>query len=103
MQGTVVESGEKRAIAWGELVTMLLDIIGLILISWYLFAVPEPVVLRNWGNYNGMHIAHPDIEAAINAISRNMVVIHKMWAGFAILLGSMLVKMGRWAKGNLWS
>lgn len=89
---------------WVEFITLALDFIGLILVSWYLFSVPNPIVLRNYDreNVNGIHVAHPDIEAALNTISRNMGLILKMRIGFICMTVSMIMKVSWWFKGNLW-
>jgi hypothetical protein len=73
-----------------ELLTLFLDLGGLILISWYLFFIPGPVSFEV--TYNTLKNLQP-VKDAINAISRNINLIKKMRIGFSVLVFSLLIKI----------
>jgi len=78
-----------------ELGIIILDLTGLFLISWYLFAVPEPLKFTYSSPY-GMIMDLKPVENAINKITRNFNLIYKMRFGFFILVFSQILKVGLW-------
>jgi hypothetical protein len=75
------------------LLTLVLDLFGLILISWYLYSIPEPVSFNGEITYD--NLADLQIVAdSINKISRNLKSIRKMRFGFIILVISLFIKIG---------
>ncbi len=77
-----------------EIVTLLLDLSGLVLISLYLFKVPEPVTFgsQTWESISDLR----DVRDALNKILRNMELIRKMRFGFALLVLSLVIKFVIW-------
>lgn len=75
-----------------EGITLLLDLFGLILISWYLFSVPKSVKFVFNQEYGVITSLQP-IADAINEISRNFDLIWRMRIGFLILVFSLLIKL----------
>ena len=86
---------EIKFMHWIEPITLGLDLIGLILISWFLFAIPEPVKFVFNSPY-GIPVNYDFVSDAINAISRNMSLIKKGRWGFCILIISILLKCANW-------
>ncbi len=80
---------------WIEPITLGMDLIGLTLISWFLFSIPEPVRFVYDSPY-GIPDNYDFVSDAINAISRNMSLIKKGRWGFVILLISILLKLTKW-------
>jgi hypothetical protein len=81
-----------------ELITLVLDMIGLVLISWYLFSIPEPVKFIFNQEYGVITSLQP-IADAINSISRNIALINRMRYGFFILVISLILKLINWIIG----
>ncbi|HLA05674.1 MAG TPA: hypothetical protein VJZ16_06815 [Syntrophales bacterium] len=78
-----------------ELITLVLDMIGLILISWYLFSIPKPVEFTFNQEYGIITSLQP-IADAINSISGNIALINRMRYGFFILVISLALKLINW-------
>jgi hypothetical protein len=78
-----------------ELITLVLDLIGLILIYWYLFSIPKPVDFTFNQEYGVITSLKP-IADAINSISRNIALINRMRYGFFILVVSLILKLINW-------
>ena len=76
--------------------TLVLDLLGLILVSWSLFSIPEPTTLTFDSEYGVLTDLRP-IADAINEVSRNFQAIHRMRFGFAVLVLSWVIKFGHWA------
>jgi hypothetical protein len=74
-----------------KLIILLLDLIGLFLISWFLFAIPEKTEFFVDSPYGAITDITP-IADAINRVSRDFAVINKMRFGFAILIVSQGIK-----------
>jgi len=82
-----------------ELITLVLDLVGLILISWYLFSIPEPVVFTFNQEYGLISSLQPMADA-INSVSRDIALINKMRYGFFILVISLVLKLTSWCMQN---
>ncbi|MGA2958097.1 MAG: hypothetical protein ABSF48_20520 [Thermodesulfobacteriota bacterium] len=78
-----------------DLLTLIMDLTGLILISWYLFSIPKPVTFTFNQEYGIITSLQP-VADAINKISGDIAVISKMRCGFYILVVSLLLKLGKW-------
>jgi hypothetical protein len=78
-----------------ELITLVLDLAGLLLISWYLFSIPEPVKFIFNQEYGIITSLQP-IADAINEINRNFAVINRMRFGLFILIISLILKFYIW-------
>ena len=78
-----------------DLLTLIMDLTGLILISWYLFSIPKPVTFTFNQEYGIITSLQPVAEA-INTISGDIALISKMRCGFYILVVSLLLKLGKW-------
>ncbi len=78
-----------------ELIALLLDLVGLIFISWYLFSVPKPVNFVFNQDYGIITSLQP-ITDAINGINRNFDLIYRMRIGFGILVISLFIKLYIW-------
>lgn len=91
------ESVLRRQIGWIKPTTLLLDLCGLVFISWFLFSVPEPV---DFGpeQEHGFVYTLKGVEKAINTVSRNMDAIYKMRFGFGILIFSWCLKAFDWCR-----
>ena len=81
-----------------ELFTLLLDLAGLILISWSLFSIPKPLEFTFNQEYGVITSLQP-IADAINSISRDFALIYKMRFGFLILSISLVLKLINWFMG----
>ena len=81
-----------------ELITLVLDLIGLIVIYWYLFSIPKPVKLTFDQEYGVITSLQP-VADAINSISRNIALINRMRYGFFILVISLILKLTNWFIG----
>jgi hypothetical protein len=68
-----------------RLITLSLDLIGLFLISWFLFVVPKKTEFFVDSPYGIITDITP-IADAINRVSRDFATINKMRFGFAILI-----------------
>jgi hypothetical protein len=85
-----------------ELITLSLDLVGLGLISWYLFSIPKSVDLepRDEGQiatlYFGVTPSRKPIEDAINNIIPSIELVRKMRIGLGILIMSLLLKILLW-------
>lgn len=78
-----------------ELITLVLDLVGLIFISCNLFSIPKPVKFVFNQEYGVITSLQP-IADAINEISRNFDLIYRMRFGFYILVISFLLKLCLW-------
>jgi hypothetical protein len=78
-----------------DLVTLLLDLVGLVLISWYLFSIPQPVQFTFNQEYGVITSLKP-VADAINKISGDIALIGKMRCGFYVLVFSLVLKLGKW-------
>ena len=81
-----------------ESATFILDLIGLFLISIFLFKVPNPIEFgqQTWESIGDLR----DVRDALNKISRNMELVRKMRFGFASLVLSMFLKIILWWSSN---
>ena len=82
-----------------KLFILILDLLGLILISWFLFAVPEPVKFVFDSPYGVITNLNP-VADAINNISRDFAVINRMRFGFIILVISQGFKFYEFFKAK---
>ncbi len=78
-----------------ELITLVLDLAGLLLISWYLFSIPGPVKFIFNQEYGIITSLQP-IADAINQINRNFDIINRMRFGLFILIISLILKSYIW-------
>ena len=83
-----------------ELITLLLDVLGLVLISLFLFSVPEPTKFVFEQEAGIITSLHP-FAGAINEISRNFRLIRRMRIGLGILVGSLFSKLAIWYLVNV--
>jgi hypothetical protein len=74
-----------------KLLILVLDLLGLFLISWFLFAVPKPIKFVFDSPYGVITNLKP-VADAINNISRDFAVINRMRFGFTILVISQGLK-----------
>jgi len=82
-----------------ELVTILLDLLGLVLISLFLLSVPKPTKFVFNQEFGIIESLQP-VADAINEISRNFKLIRRMRIGLGILVGNLLLKLAIWYLGN---
>jgi len=80
---------------WAELVSLILDLVGLGLISLYLFFIPKPLKFVFDSPYGIITDLQP-IADAINNITRDFNLIYKMRFGFFILVFSQMIKFAIW-------
>jgi len=78
-----------------EPITLVLDLIGLVLISLPLFSIPKPIEFTFSQDYGVIGDLKP-VADAINSISRNIALIKRMRYGFYILLCSFVLKLINW-------
>lgn len=78
-----------------DLITLVMDLIGLFLISLNLFNIPKPVEFT-FSQETGIITSLRPVADAINKISGDIALISKMRWGFFILVVSMVLKLGKW-------
>ena len=78
-----------------ELITLVMDLIGLILIYCNLFSIPKPIEFTFNQEYGVITGLQP-VADAINSISRNIALIKRMQYGFFILVISLILKLINW-------
>ena len=74
-----------------EFTTLFLDFAGLVLISWCLFSIPEPVEFTFNQEYGVITSLQP-LADTINSITRDLDTISRMRTGFCILVVSLILK-----------
>ncbi len=75
---------------WANLIALILDLIGFVFISWYLFSIPKPLAFLFDSPY-GIRTDLQPIADAINMITRDFGLIYKMRFGFFILISSQIL------------
>ncbi len=78
-----------------EFHALLLDLLGLALISWYLFSTPDPVRFTPKQDL-GVLTSFKPVADAINEINRNVSLIYRIRIGFFLLTGSLFLKVVIW-------
>lgn len=76
---------------WINLLSLILDFIGFVFISWYLFSIPNLLKFVFDSPYGVVTDLQP-IANAINNITRDFDLIYKMRFGFFILIISQIIK-----------
>ncbi len=84
-----------------DLITLVMDLVGLILISWYLFSIPKPVEFT-FTQETAIITSLKPVADAINKISGDIALISRMRCGFYILVVSLVLKLGKWVVEYFW-